>query len=112
MKSKYVIIDDVDKPCARLICELVGDRYYYMRRDDKVLRRHGSMTGRFAIPLEDFGFTWTEYATGHTCFVRVAQSKAKYPDGKIRNWQDCHEIGDTFELKRVNLTQREKKVKP
>jgi len=26
--------------------------------------------------------------------------------------QDCHEIGDTFELKRVNLTQLEKKVKP
>ncbi len=87
---KYVIINDVDRPCERLICERQPDgSYRYIHPDHK---HHPPMwAGTTATPLKFFGVQLI--VIGEEGFPReffglvIRESTATYSDGRIRRWQ-------------------------
>lgn len=87
---KFVIVNDVDKPCERLVA-LVSASGLTCRYVDPSLSHweemplNGSETG-----LDKFGFEWFTYGVeGRTevAFEKIAASRAKYADGSPREWQ-------------------------
>lgn len=106
---KYVIINTIDAPKRRLVCEMVGGKYYYMARAfDANLKHFDAMEAAHypPTPMQFFGFSVIEREF-QTDFVRVEPintSRAQYSDGQQRTWQDRDfgwEIGNRFSLPRV-----------
>lgn len=80
---KYYIVNDIDRPCERLVAVELDGKLNYL---DRSLRRYDSMGMGKATPMEDFGFTVTEKDSMVT-FEMTSHSRATYPDGRIRQWQ-------------------------
>jgi len=106
---KYAIVNDIDQPCKRLICELIDGLYYYMGRvQDPSLKRFDGMNPEAPTGLEEFGFIIEE--TGDRVqfdLPDIAFVSATYPDGKSRKWQDSFRL--SFSLPRVVLTRTDKR---
>ena len=99
--ARYVIINDIDAPEPRMVCQwLPGVGYCYLDRS-RGKPRHDGMMGREATPIEAFGWTWAEDEDNGSWsrFYRTDKpSTATYWDGLPRRWQ--HD-GDYFEFKRL-----------
>ena len=102
-RPRYVIIDDIDAPEPRMVCQWVpGIGYCYLDRK-RNKPAHDGMSGIRATPIEDFGWTWAEDEDGGS-WVRFYRTErpvtATYPDGVLRRWQHP---ADYFEFKRLSL---------
>lgn len=90
-----IILNDVEQPCGKMICVItakVGDRY-----ECKYLNA-GPMFDQFNEPpmrntmdratlIEDFGVVLRFKGSQYWCDV-VGESRATYPNGKPRKWQE------------------------
>jgi hypothetical protein len=88
MPPKYVIINDVDAPEPRCVCQWVPDKgYCYLDRSgDKP--RYDGMPGDHATSVEAFGWEWTDKPDGTVSFsLSDRPFTATYPDGESRRWQ-------------------------
>ena len=101
MEKKFAIVNDCDKPCRRLVAECIDGKFYYMARAEESLKaNYDGMIPLNPTFLEDFGFEIRNLKeTNSVIFLQKYKSKAKYEDGRIRQWQD---IGN-FTLPRVCL---------
>lgn len=100
---KYAILNSIDRPYERLVCELVDGKYYYLQRAvEEGLRDYDGMEPRDdTTSMEDFGFDCIEDASGlEVCFIKRRESVARYESGEIRPWQGKV----NFTHKRVKLT--------
>lgn len=107
--GKYIICNDLEQPStvaiaellypiddtglwmARYICEAIGlDQVHVKEGDFKFIED-------FGIELDFFGHP--EMVTAH----QVGKSKATYPDGQIREWQDTANTGVPFLLKNYEV---------
>lgn len=96
----YVIVNECDRPCERLVAQIVDDRAFYMMRAlDEKMKQYDGMDIRSATDVADFGFEIIEDASA-VRFRKVDASKATYKnDGNIREWQGA----DYFMLPMVDL---------
>lgn len=100
-KAKYVIIDDIDAPEPRMVCQWVPHiGYCYMdRRNNKA--DFDGMSGGEATPIEAFGFSVTEDRDGMVRFYRSDKpGTATYSDGEPRRWQSYISF---FEYKKLTI---------
>jgi hypothetical protein len=105
-QPRFVIINDCDEPIRENIAEFVPEvGYCYMAREEKPqLKVYDGMKLRQLTSVEDFGFLITVRESVAE-FSMVGQSRATYPDGKPRKWQDrCS--GDEFSLPLVKRFKR------
>jgi hypothetical protein len=113
MKSsglRFVIINDIDAPCRRLVAEYIeGVGYCYMNRKDKHLRKFDGMHPRRPTDITDFGFD-VDISNGKAVFKRVRESIATYPDGQNRKWQSSEKFGDSFEYPLVRKRKSKREV--
>ncbi len=85
--NKYYIVNEIDKPCERLVMQRVDGGLYYLDP-----RTRAANDANFidcletATPLEDFGFQIIE-SNGLVRFEKINDSVAKYSNGTIRQWQ-------------------------
>jgi hypothetical protein len=86
-RARYVIVSDADAPTPAMVCQWVdGVGYCYLdRRRNKP--DHDGMQGDRATPIEAFGFSWNETASGIVSFWSSGRCTAKYSDGESRRWQ-------------------------
>jgi len=85
---KYAILNTIDRPYARLVVEIIGNKAYYMSRAlEPGLKQYDGMELRHdTTGLEEFGFNFED--NGHSVtFTKVRDSVAKYSNGEIREWQ-------------------------
>ena len=102
MTSRFYIINEVDRPYARHVCELVNEGLCYMSRStNPSMASYDGMSVRpDSTPVEDFGFTIEDHGD-QIAFTKTSDSKATYKDGKPRDWQ-----GERyFTLDAVNFDQ-------
>ncbi len=84
-KPKFCIINEFDKPTPRHIAQLVGETYTYM---DKSLSHFNKINPERPTNIEDFGFLIIEdEIQKNVTFKKIAESKATYKNGEIRDWQ-------------------------
>ena len=81
---KYCIVNWMDRPYEKLICQVIDGKAYYLDRE--LRKRHEGMSIARATDIRDFGLTYTE-SNGFVMFVKLKDSTAKYGDGKTRHWQ-------------------------
>ena len=80
---RLYIVNDVDRPDKRHIAYRVTPRRLrYIEIDWPPM----SFIVNRATPLADFGFSFQEIPMGLLCTL-TTQSRAKYHDGKTRDWQ-------------------------
>ena len=81
----FYIINEFDKPCRDLIVYRKNDTGKYI---DKTKREEYTFNDfSRAVNLQDFGFTILENDL-YYLLEKNKQTIAKYPDGKLRQWQD------------------------
>ncbi len=100
-KARYVIINEIDAPEPRMVCQWVPRiGYCYLdRRDGK--HRHDGMRGDEATPIEAFGFVWTDNPDGSVSFYMSDKPvTATYRDGEPRRWQSRVQ---SFERRRLRV---------
>ena len=86
---KYAIVNNVDAPSVRLVAECINGAYYYMARQHyPELKKYDGMQPTNPTAMEAFGFTVEKDAGGIVTFAKTSVSKATYPDGLFRDWQD------------------------
>lgn len=103
-RSQYVIINDIDAPEPRMVCQWVpGIGYCYLdRRDNKP--DHDGMRSTEATPIEAFGFVWAHNADGTVSFYLSDKPvTATYRDGKARRWQSRSTGFEYRQLKAVAI---------
>lgn len=97
---KYAILNTIDRPCARLVVEIINGKAYYMARAVETgLKDYDGMSVREdTTSMEDFGFHIEERGD-YVIFQHVWQSEAKYRDGTppamARRDVFCHGTGET-----------------
>lgn len=98
---KYIIVNTFDKPCPKLLAEVVNNKAYYMSRATiPNMKNFDGMEIVDGTPIEDFGFEIVETPIS-VHFKQTRPSTAKYDNNTIRQWQ-----GETsFTLPRINLTK-------
>ena len=79
---RLYIVNEVDRPDKPHIAYRVTPRRL---RYIEINWPPMALTDR-ATPLADFGFSFQETPMGLLCTI-VTESRAKYPDGKTREWQ-------------------------
>jgi|SaaInlLV_10m_DNA_2_1039722.scaffolds.fasta_scaffold04001_4 hypothetical protein len=89
----FFILNEFDKPCVELIARRVGDQLRYINHDNG----DTLFNMRCATDLETFGFRaeikgMTDTGKIAVKFEQEDQSRALYPKGKKRNWQDRTEF--------------------
>jgi hypothetical protein len=92
-----IILNDAEQPCGRMVCVITGnanDLGFYSVQYLNADRSFDSyceppMANRLlrATKLEDFGVVLRTDGTRYWC-EKVSQSKATYPDGNMRVWQE------------------------
>jgi hypothetical protein len=105
--APYVIINDIDGPYFRMICQWVpGVGYCYLDRG-KSKPRHDGMAGKEATPVDAFGIVWTDNADGSVSFYRSdLPATATYRDGQPRRWHDAADSAEYPRLTRSNVRKR------
>lgn len=91
MKAKnFYILNDVDRPDARHVIQIVDDHAEYLHED---LRDWGDLRlpNESSSDLELFGFD-VAIVGGFAHFTQVKESSATYQDGKPRKWQGNKEF--------------------
>lgn len=83
---KFYIVNDVDRPCERLLAYDNNEWLYYFDEELSERYKHGFSKER-ATPVEAFGMKVTETGN-HYIFEKICSSFAKYNDGSTREWQD------------------------
>ncbi len=95
---RFAIINTFDAPCLKMVCELVGGKYYYMARAyDPRLKSFDGMLPDRPTSMEDFGFD-VLVVRAEAYFSKVRPSTATYEDGKPRVWQDQYKTEFTHKL--------------
>jgi sporulation protein YlmC with PRC-barrel domain len=103
----YVIINDFDKPCTRLIAEVErfeGETVIARYVTTGTRMTHCSAHVSQVTPVWKFGVMF-ELKKGHITAAQISPSKATYRDGKPRNWQPQGEAS-RVRLRRVKTTAR------
>lgn len=91
---QFAIINEVDKPCWRHVCQHIGDgKYRYLHKD---LAHWAVMEPTNPTDMRNFGWDWLLW-DGEVVFHSKEASYARYPDGKPRYWQD-NELEHKFKL--------------
>lgn len=92
-----VILSDVEQPYGRLVAVITATRgslhkWSYLS-DEPALKPYGGQWSRMdsATLVADFGVS-IRAADGQYWCEQVSASKATYPDGKPRQWQEPHPI--------------------
>lgn len=77
-----IILNDIDKPCMRLVCRELKDKIIYV---NKYLRRRYPKLRKSAgwANLSDYGFIFDEGT-----YKLLNPSKVRYSDGRVKQWQD------------------------
>ena len=97
---RYCIVNTMDKPCKRLVAQVIDGKCYYMIRAIKdCMKKYDGMDSFVATDIRDFGWD-VEEKNGIAVFTRNWKECAKYQDGSHRQWQDDD---DTFWYPLVNL---------
>lgn len=101
--SKYYILNTCDRPYPRHVCQLIGDRLYYMDPELFPRYKEGFPMTQERTPMEEFGFEITEdEEKGKVIFNKTWLSRAKYEDGHDRDWQgDNHFVLQKLKTKEV-----------
>ena len=88
MYAAYIIVNDFDRPCPRLVAKQVDSKAYYLNRaTESGLKSHDGMETTQASTLFDFGFNITEQGD-KVHFKQVRPSTVKYSmDNSPRVWQ-------------------------
>lgn len=89
---QFGIVNSMDRPCLRLIVIKLGDKCYYIC--DRVTQRGGMSCDEF-VPLDDFGVEVNFFQNTVAC-KQVCDSRARYPDGRPRDWQGYDDAVETL----------------
>lgn len=90
----FGIVNDVDKPCERLLAIRVAGGLRYV---DPELRKHYGVMGiDRATGVEKFGIRIVLGDDG-VKFEKVGMSSARYADGEIRQWQGSKKFEVKYE---------------
>lgn len=90
---KYAILNEFDKPCPRLVAQLVNGKYYYLSRlEEPHMKGYDGMIPERPTDIQDFGFSILERG-GIVHFTKTQDSVAFYkaphpPEAEFRKWQD------------------------
>jgi hypothetical protein len=99
--SRYVIINDIDAPEPRMVCQWVPRKGYCYLDRTRGKPQHDGMSGLDATSIEAFGFVWTDNPDNTVSFyLSTRPVTATYSDGKSRRWQSRVE---SFEFRRLHL---------
>jgi len=87
--GEYVIVNEFDRPCARLIARVTGaNECLYISGK---LKHDATMDLSRAISIKDFCVE-VQFDTYQYQAVRWSEtSNARYPSGAVRRWQECGE---------------------
>jgi len=99
--GEYVIINEFDKPCTRLIAEVThieGETVHARYITDGTQSLHCSAHISEVTPVYKFGVMY-DIKGGYITAARITHSKATYRDGKPRNWQPAGE-GSRWKLRK------------
>lgn len=83
---KYVIVNEIDRPCVGLVAEVVNGVAYYLHES---LSDHPGMPidQHSPVSMEEFGFDIVESGEDVE-FKKRRYCSAKYKNGELRAWQD------------------------
>lgn len=93
MIGEFVIINEFDKPCTRLIAQverIEGETIVARYVTTGTRMTHCSAHVSEVTPVHKFGVMF-EIKGGHISAGQVCASKATYRDGKPRDWQPAGE---------------------
>ena len=100
-RPMYVIINDIDAPEPRMVCQWVPNIGYCYLDRSRGKPSHDGMHGSEATPVEAFGFAHIENHDGTVSFFRTTRPvTSAYRDGQPRRWQHR---ADAFEFRRLSL---------
>lgn len=92
--GQAVIVDDVDQPCSLMVAVITcvsgfSARVRYLSDDVRLEGFEGefNVISRFVTPLSEFGVRLV-VCDGRFSVVGVGDSVARYPDGRLRRWQE------------------------
>ncbi len=113
--KKYVIVNEFDLPCPKLVAEIIDNKCYYMMRSiESSFKQYDGITSDRVTALQDFGFNITEQKN-QVDFLLVRDNKATYEDGTKRIWRGKKrfslpkvELLNTDRTMEVNMTYDEK----
>lgn len=80
----FYIVNEHDKPCARLLTVEHEGLLYYI---DGRYKNFAAQTMERATEIRAYGFKVTEVDGGVFEFEKVSPESATYADGQIRRWQ-------------------------
>lgn len=91
---RFVIVNTMDAPCARLVCVEVDGVFKYVDPGYESSFERPVQLSPDATDVEDFGFTRERVTNEIFKFVRSGDSVAKYRDGDTRHWQGDGEYNE------------------
>ena len=88
---QFFIVNQVDRPCERLIAERRGDKLFYVHPELAGKKEYHGMSMNDAVDVQDFGFELVVEGN-ELRGTQVYDSRAIYPDGKGRRWQGSQQF--------------------
>ncbi len=102
--SEFYIINHTDKPCGRLVTQLVNGKLWYM--NPELIKSYPAMNlNDESTSLEDFGFEFRHLGK-YVQFIKNGKTVATYKDGKPRSWQGETEFIQPYITKTPRVRKR------
>lgn len=106
-----IIVNDVEQPCGKFVAVVVAINQHMLKwcylKDDPTLEQFdGSWAFMDEATLtQDFGVQICNDLDGYYWLEQKQASKAKYPDGEPRRWQEYHPEKHKYRAKLFDLVR-------
>lgn len=106
MKKEFYIVNDIDKPCPRLVAQVIDLKnnmeYLHPELNHWDKGDQPFPLSKFSTNLKDFGLDIVVSGTT-AVFKQIRESVATYKDGRPRQWQGDTEFTlETKPIRRYN----------